>query len=112
MTSLGVGSLFLLCILCGFWGLNTDFQVSKRLYHLSHVGTSIEMFACDFYLREFTWCLSHFRDVSFNELTSFPTEGLNGLNQLKLVGNFQLKDALAARDFANLRCVLPTLPVC
>ncbi|XP_048216093.1 leucine-rich repeat-containing G-protein coupled receptor 4 [Perognathus longimembris pacificus] len=42
-------------------------------------------------------------DVSFNELTSFPTEGLSGLNQLKLVGNFKLKDALAAKDFANLR---------
>lgn len=42
-------------------------------------------------------------DVSFNELTSLPTEGLNGLNQLKLVGNFKLKGALAARDFANLR---------
>lgn len=49
--------------------------------------------------------LLYFRDVSFNELTSFPTEGLNGLNQLKLVGNFKLKGALAARDFANLRCV-------
>ena len=48
---------------------------------------------------------SHFRDVSFNELTSFPTEGLNGLNQLKLVGNFKLKEALAAKDFVNLRCV-------
>ncbi|XP_016061607.1 PREDICTED: leucine-rich repeat-containing G-protein coupled receptor 4, partial [Miniopterus natalensis] len=42
-------------------------------------------------------------DVSFNELTSFPTEGLSGLNQLKLVGNFQLKEALAAKDFVNLR---------
>lgn len=49
--------------------------------------------------------LSYFRDVSFNELTSLPTEGLNGLNQLKLVGNFKLKGALAARNFANLRCV-------
>ena len=48
---------------------------------------------------------SHFRDVSFNELTSFPTEGLNGLNQLKLVGNFKMKEALAAKDFVNLRCV-------
>lgn len=48
---------------------------------------------------------SCFRDVSFNELTSFPTEGLSGLNQLKLVGNFQLKEALAAKDFVNLRCV-------
>ena len=48
---------------------------------------------------------SPFRDVSFNELTSFPTEGLNGLNQLKLVGNFKLKEALAAKDFVNLRCV-------
>lgn len=47
----------------------------------------------------------HFRDISFNELTSFPTEGLNGLNQLKLVGNFQLKEALSAKDFVNLRCV-------
>uniref|UniRef100_A0A8C8YD02 Leucine-rich repeat-containing G-protein coupled receptor 4 n=1 Tax=Panthera leo TaxID=9689 RepID=A0A8C8YD02_PANLE len=42
-------------------------------------------------------------DVSFNELTSFPTEGLNGLNQLKLVGNFKLQEALAAKDFVNLR---------
>ncbi|KAB0399932.1 hypothetical protein E2I00_014799, partial [Balaenoptera physalus] len=42
-------------------------------------------------------------DISFNELTSFPTEGLNGLNQLKLVGNFKLKEALAAKDFVNLR---------
>ncbi|EHB06178.1 Leucine-rich repeat-containing G-protein coupled receptor 4 [Heterocephalus glaber] len=42
-------------------------------------------------------------DVSFNALTSFPTEGLNGLNQLKLVGNFELKGALAAKDFVNLR---------
>ncbi|KAG8510761.1 Leucine-rich repeat-containing G-protein coupled receptor 4 [Galemys pyrenaicus] len=42
-------------------------------------------------------------DVSFNELTSFPTEGLSGLNQLKLVGNFKLKEALAAKDFVNLR---------
>uniref|UniRef100_A0A6I8PDQ9 Leucine-rich repeat-containing G-protein coupled receptor 4 n=1 Tax=Ornithorhynchus anatinus TaxID=9258 RepID=A0A6I8PDQ9_ORNAN len=42
-------------------------------------------------------------DLSFNELTSFPTEGLNGLNQLKLAGNFQLKEPLAAKDFVNLR---------
>uniref|UniRef100_A0ABI7XX51 Leucine-rich repeat-containing G-protein coupled receptor 4 n=1 Tax=Felis catus TaxID=9685 RepID=A0ABI7XX51_FELCA len=42
-------------------------------------------------------------DVSFNELTSFPTEGLHGLNQLKLVGNFKLQEALAAKDFVNLR---------
>uniref|UniRef100_A0A2K6GW85 Leucine-rich repeat-containing G-protein coupled receptor 4 n=1 Tax=Propithecus coquereli TaxID=379532 RepID=A0A2K6GW85_PROCO len=42
-------------------------------------------------------------DVSFNELTSFPSEGLNGLNQLKLVGNFKLKEALTAKDFVNLR---------
>ncbi|KAM6173008.1 leucine-rich repeat-containing G-protein coupled receptor 4 isoform 2-T2 [Erethizon dorsatum] len=42
-------------------------------------------------------------DVSFNALMSFPTEGLNGLNQLKLVGNFELKEALAPKDFANLR---------
>ncbi|KAK2496765.1 hypothetical protein MC885_006831 [Smutsia gigantea] len=41
-------------------------------------------------------------DISFNELTSFPTEGLNGLNQLKFVGNFKLKEALAAKDFVNL----------
>uniref|UniRef100_A0A8C0L5D2 Leucine-rich repeat-containing G-protein coupled receptor 4 n=1 Tax=Canis lupus dingo TaxID=286419 RepID=A0A8C0L5D2_CANLU len=46
---------------------------------------------------------SHFRDISFNELTSFPTEGLSGLNQLKLVGNLKLKEALAAKDFVNLR---------
>uniref|UniRef100_A0A5F5Q0L7 Leucine-rich repeat-containing G-protein coupled receptor 4 n=1 Tax=Equus caballus TaxID=9796 RepID=A0A5F5Q0L7_HORSE len=42
-------------------------------------------------------------DVSFNELTSFPTEGLHGLNQLKLVGNVKLREALAAKDFVNLR---------
>ncbi|XP_020833630.1 leucine-rich repeat-containing G-protein coupled receptor 4 isoform X1 [Phascolarctos cinereus] len=42
-------------------------------------------------------------DISFNELTSFPTEGLNGLNQLKLMGNFHLKEALSAKDFVNLR---------
>ncbi|XP_013358418.1 PREDICTED: leucine-rich repeat-containing G-protein coupled receptor 4, partial [Chinchilla lanigera] len=42
-------------------------------------------------------------DVSFNALTSFPTEGLSGLNQLKLVGNFELKGALAPKDFTNLR---------
>uniref|UniRef100_A0A8C0G7F2 Leucine-rich repeat-containing G-protein coupled receptor 4 n=1 Tax=Chelonoidis abingdonii TaxID=106734 RepID=A0A8C0G7F2_CHEAB len=42
-------------------------------------------------------------DLSFNELTSFPTEGLNGLNQLKLAGNFELKEALAAKDFVKLR---------
>ncbi|EMP28115.1 Leucine-rich repeat-containing G-protein coupled receptor 4 [Chelonia mydas] len=42
-------------------------------------------------------------DLSFNELTSFPTEGLNGLNQLKLAGNSELKDALAAKDFVKLR---------
>lgn len=47
----------------------------------------------------------HFRDLSFNQLTSFPKEGLNGLNQLKLVGNFKLKEALAAKDFINLRFV-------
>uniref|UniRef100_A0A7M4FVE3 Leucine-rich repeat-containing G-protein coupled receptor 4 n=1 Tax=Crocodylus porosus TaxID=8502 RepID=A0A7M4FVE3_CROPO len=42
-------------------------------------------------------------DLSFNELISIPTEGLNGLNQLKLAGNFELKEALAAKDFAKLR---------
>ncbi|XP_005306431.1 leucine-rich repeat-containing G-protein coupled receptor 4 isoform X1 [Chrysemys picta bellii] len=42
-------------------------------------------------------------DLSFNELTSFPTEGLNGLNQLKLAGNSELKEALAAKDFVKLR---------
>ncbi|XP_039393527.1 leucine-rich repeat-containing G-protein coupled receptor 4 isoform X2 [Mauremys reevesii] len=42
-------------------------------------------------------------DLSFNELTSFPTEGLNGLNQLKLAGNFELKEALSAKDFVKLR---------
>ncbi|XP_006883835.1 PREDICTED: leucine-rich repeat-containing G-protein coupled receptor 4 [Elephantulus edwardii] len=42
-------------------------------------------------------------DISFNEVTSFPTEGLSGLNQLKLSGNFKLKEALAAKDFVNLR---------
>ncbi|XP_019332443.1 leucine-rich repeat-containing G-protein coupled receptor 4 isoform X2 [Alligator mississippiensis] len=42
-------------------------------------------------------------DLSFNELISIPTEGLNGLNQLKLAGNFELKEALAAKEFAKLR---------
>ncbi|XP_060032648.1 leucine-rich repeat-containing G-protein coupled receptor 4 isoform X2 [Erinaceus europaeus] len=42
-------------------------------------------------------------DLSFNELTTFPTEGLSGLNQLKLVGNFKMKEALSAKDFVNLR---------
>ncbi|KAM7164485.1 leucine-rich repeat-containing G-protein coupled receptor 4 isoform 2-T2 [Macrochelys suwanniensis] len=42
-------------------------------------------------------------DLSFNKLTSFPTEGLNGLNQLKLAGNSELKEALAAKDFVKLR---------
>ena len=42
-------------------------------------------------------------DLSFNELTSVPTEGLSGLNQLKLAGNSELKEALAAQNFAKLR---------
>nr|XP_013002706.1 LOW QUALITY PROTEIN: leucine-rich repeat-containing G-protein coupled receptor 4 [Cavia porcellus] len=42
-------------------------------------------------------------DLSFNALTSFPTEGLSGLNQLKLVGNVEMKGALAPKDFVNLR---------
>uniref|UniRef100_A0A8B9PE75 Leucine-rich repeat-containing G-protein coupled receptor 4 n=1 Tax=Apteryx owenii TaxID=8824 RepID=A0A8B9PE75_APTOW len=42
-------------------------------------------------------------DLSFNELTSVPTEGLSGLNQLKLAGNSELKEALAAKNFAKLR---------
>ncbi|NWI17281.1 LGR4 protein, partial [Crypturellus soui] len=42
-------------------------------------------------------------DLSFNELTSVPTEGLSGLNQLKLAGNLELKEALAAKNFAKLR---------
>lgn len=69
------------------------------------VLTHIQVFSRDLHLRVNSMSHSHFRDVSFNELTSFPTEGLNGLNQLKLVGNFQLKEALAAKDFVNLRCV-------
>ncbi|PKU35887.1 leucine-rich repeat-containing g-protein coupled receptor 4 [Limosa lapponica baueri] len=44
-------------------------------------------------------------DLSFNELTSVPTEGLSGLNQLKLAGNSELKEALAAKNFAKLRYV-------
>lgn len=67
--------------------------------------THLQVFLCDLHLGVNLISHSHFRDVSFNELTSFPTEGLNGLNQLKLVGNFQLKEALAAKDFVNLRCV-------
>nr|XP_060621984.1 leucine-rich repeat-containing G-protein coupled receptor 4 isoform X2 [Anolis sagrei ordinatus] len=42
-------------------------------------------------------------DLSFNALTSFPTGSLSGLNQLKLVGNTELKDALSAKDFMKLR---------
>ncbi|KAH0620842.1 hypothetical protein JD844_021661 [Phrynosoma platyrhinos] len=42
-------------------------------------------------------------DLSFNSLTSFPTGGLTRLNQLKLVGNTELKDALSAKDFMKLR---------
>ncbi|XP_053576365.1 leucine-rich repeat-containing G-protein coupled receptor 4 [Bombina bombina] len=42
-------------------------------------------------------------DLSFNGLSSFPTEGLNDLNQLKLTGNMGLKDTLAAKDLAKLR---------
>ncbi|KGL85487.1 Leucine-rich repeat-containing G-protein coupled receptor 4, partial [Tinamus guttatus] len=42
-------------------------------------------------------------DLSFNELTSVPTEGLSGLHQLKLAGNLELKEALAAKNFAKLR---------
>uniref|UniRef100_A0A8C8VQR1 Leucine-rich repeat-containing G-protein coupled receptor 4 n=1 Tax=Pelusios castaneus TaxID=367368 RepID=A0A8C8VQR1_9SAUR len=42
-------------------------------------------------------------DFSFNELISFPTEGLSGLNQLKLAGNSELKEALSAKDFVKLR---------
>ncbi|KAM4722558.1 leucine-rich repeat-containing G-protein coupled receptor 4 [Rhinophrynus dorsalis] len=44
-------------------------------------------------------------DLSFNELVSFPTEGLRGLNQLKLTGNPNLKDSLAAKDLLKLRSV-------
>ncbi|MEE6499057.1 hypothetical protein FKM82_003299 [Ascaphus truei] len=44
-------------------------------------------------------------DLSFNELTSFPTQGLHGLNQLKLNGNPELKDSLAAKDLLKLRSV-------
>ncbi|XP_039580959.1 leucine-rich repeat-containing G-protein coupled receptor 4 [Passer montanus] len=42
-------------------------------------------------------------DLSFNELSSVPAEGLSGLNQLKLTGNSELKEALAAKNFAKLR---------
>uniref|UniRef100_A0A8D0B4C8 Leucine-rich repeat-containing G-protein coupled receptor 4 n=1 Tax=Salvator merianae TaxID=96440 RepID=A0A8D0B4C8_SALMN len=42
-------------------------------------------------------------DLSFNALTAFPTGGLSGLNQLKLVGNTELKEALVAKDFVKLR---------
>uniref|UniRef100_A0ABM5F984 Leucine-rich repeat-containing G-protein coupled receptor 4 n=1 Tax=Pogona vitticeps TaxID=103695 RepID=A0ABM5F984_9SAUR len=42
-------------------------------------------------------------DLSFNALTSFPTGGLSRLNQLKLVGNTELKDALSEKDFVKLR---------
>ncbi|XP_061466572.1 leucine-rich repeat-containing G-protein coupled receptor 4 isoform X1 [Rhineura floridana] len=42
-------------------------------------------------------------DLSFNALTSFPTGGLAGLNQLKLVGNTELKEAFVAKDFVKLR---------
>ncbi|NXR63863.1 LGR4 protein, partial [Rhadina sibilatrix] len=42
-------------------------------------------------------------DLSFNELSSVPVEGLSGLNQLKLTGNSEFKEALAAKSFAKLR---------
>ncbi|RMB97857.1 hypothetical protein DUI87_25335 [Hirundo rustica rustica] len=42
-------------------------------------------------------------DLSFNELSSVPVEGLSGLNQLKLTGNSELKEALVAKNFAKLR---------
>ncbi|XP_069479610.1 leucine-rich repeat-containing G-protein coupled receptor 4 isoform X2 [Ambystoma mexicanum] len=44
-------------------------------------------------------------DLSFNELTSFPTGGLNGLNQLKLTGNPKLRESLTAKDLFKLRSV-------
>uniref|UniRef100_A0A8C5QAL9 Leucine-rich repeat-containing G-protein coupled receptor 4 n=1 Tax=Leptobrachium leishanense TaxID=445787 RepID=A0A8C5QAL9_9ANUR len=53
----------------------------------------------------FFFLIGTFLDLSFNDLTSFPTEGLHGLNQLKLVGNPNLKDSLAAKDLLKLRSV-------
>ncbi|XP_063294637.1 leucine-rich repeat-containing G-protein coupled receptor 4 [Pelobates fuscus] len=44
-------------------------------------------------------------DLCFNDLTSFPTEGLQGLNQLKLTGNPRLKESFAAKDLLKLRSV-------
>ncbi|KAM8938666.1 leucine-rich repeat-containing G-protein coupled receptor 4 [Pelodytes ibericus] len=44
-------------------------------------------------------------DLSFNDLTSFPTAGLHGLNQLKLTGNPKLKESLSAKDLLKLRSV-------
>ncbi|KAM4617927.1 leucine-rich repeat-containing G-protein coupled receptor 4 [Discoglossus pictus] len=44
-------------------------------------------------------------DLSFNGLSSLPTEGLNNLNQLKLTGNMELRDSLAAKDLSKLRSV-------
>ncbi|XP_053305140.1 leucine-rich repeat-containing G-protein coupled receptor 4 [Spea bombifrons] len=44
-------------------------------------------------------------DLSFNDLTSFPTEGLHGLNQLKLTGNSKLKESLASKNLLKLRSV-------
>ncbi|XP_029438606.1 leucine-rich repeat-containing G-protein coupled receptor 4 isoform X2 [Rhinatrema bivittatum] len=44
-------------------------------------------------------------DLSFNVLTSFPAEGLRGLNHLKLAGNTELSTPLMARDLPKLRSV-------
>lgn len=44
-------------------------------------------------------------DLSFNQLTSFPTGGLNGLNQLKLIGNPDLRQSLTAKNLLKLRSV-------
>nr|XP_033784425.1 leucine-rich repeat-containing G-protein coupled receptor 4 isoform X1 [Geotrypetes seraphini] len=44
-------------------------------------------------------------DLSFNLLTSFSAEGLNGLNQLKLTGNPELTEPLTAKNLSRLRSV-------
>uniref|UniRef100_A0A4W3K5G5 Leucine-rich repeat-containing G-protein coupled receptor 4 n=1 Tax=Callorhinchus milii TaxID=7868 RepID=A0A4W3K5G5_CALMI len=52
----------------------------------------------------FIFCL--FRDISSNQLTYFPTSGLEGLNQLKLTGNPEMKELLVAEDLRKLRTLM------
>ncbi|XP_067902576.1 leucine-rich repeat-containing G-protein coupled receptor 4 [Heterodontus francisci] len=45
-------------------------------------------------------------DLSSNQLNYFPTAGLEGLNQLKLSGNTDLKELLIAEDLQKLRTLM------